>query len=73
MRKDEETLRKVHRKKGKDPMDDLNVNAPKSSGTTRESPNIHLIDKKQCLVDGSDSEHDFEVNFKHGGARVSRL
>jgi len=67
--KDEETgsLRKVRGEKGKESMDDLYVKAPKFGGIIRESPSIHFVYKKWGLRDGSDSEHDSEANFKHGG------
>ena len=45
-------------------MDDLYGKAPKSSGVIRESPGIHLIDKKWGLRDESDSECDSEANFR---------
>jgi len=48
-------------------MDDLYVKAPKFGGIIRESPSIHFVYKKWGLRDGSDSEHDSEANFKHGG------
>jgi len=46
-------------------MDDLDAKESKSD--VRESPSIHLVDKKYRLRDVSDNEHDFEVNFRHGG------
>jgi len=54
-------------KKGKAPMDDLDSKVPESGGIIRESPGIHLIEKKRGLRDRSDSEYDFEANFRHGG------
>ena len=38
-------------------------------GIIRESSRIHLIDKKQGLRDGSNSEYDSEANFRHGGRK----
>jgi len=69
--KDEETgsLREIQGKKGKASMDDLNGEAPESSGIIRESSGIHLVDKKWGLRDESDSEHDSEANFRHGCKR----
>jgi len=44
--------RKIQGKKGKAPMDDLDGKALESNGIIRESPIIHLIDKKQALEMG---------------------
>jgi len=48
-------------------MDDLDVNMPESGGSIRESPSICVVSKKRGLSDGSDNEHNPEVNFRHGG------
>jgi len=50
-------------------MDDLYVDVPKSGCIIRESPGIRLIDNKWGLRDRSDSEHDSEANFRHGGRK----
>jgi len=50
-------------------MDDLDNKAPESDGIIRESPGIHLIEKKRGLRHGSDSEYDSEANFRHGGQK----
>jgi len=47
-------------------MDDFDVKVLESDGIIRESPGIHLVDKKWGLGDGSDSDHDSEANFWHG-------
>jgi len=67
--KDEETgsSRKIYGKKGKAPMDDLDGKALKSDGIIRGSFGIRLVDKKWGLIDGSNSEHDPEANFRHRG------
>ena len=50
-------------------MDDLDIKALESGGSFQESFYIHLINKKQGLSDGSDSEHDSEANFEHEGCK----
>jgi len=59
----------IQGKRSKLPMDDLDSKVPESGGIIRESPGIHLIEKKQGLRDMSDSEYDFEANFRHGGRK----
>jgi len=54
-------------------MNDFDSKAPESDGIIRKSPDIHLIEKKRGLRDGSNSEYDFKANFKHGGHRGVRL
>jgi len=55
--------KKIQGKKGKTPMDDK---VPETDGIIRESPDIHLIEKKRGR---SDSEYDSEANFRHGGCK----
>jgi len=50
-------------------MDDSDGKAPQSGGIIRESPSIHLIDRKQSLGDESDCEYDSEANFRHEGCK----
>jgi len=73
--KDEETSssRKIQGKKGKAPMDDLDVEAPEFGGIIRESPGIHLVNKKWDLRDRSNSEHDSKAYFRCIGVRGIRL
>ena len=47
--------------------------APKSDGIIQESLRIHLIDGKRILRKGSDTEYDFEENFKHGGRKRHKI
>jgi len=67
--KDEETgsFRKAKGKKVKAPIEDLDAETPKFHDNTCESPKIRLTDKERGLVEGSDSNHDSEVNIKYGG------
>ena len=48
-------------------MDDLDVKASESDSIIRESPGIHLVDKKWGLSDESGSVYDSEANFWRGG------
>ena len=50
-------------------MDDLGAKAPESSDIIQGSSGIPLMDKKQGLRDGNDSEHDSETNFRHEGRK----
>jgi len=54
-------------------MDDLDGKAPKSDDIIRESPGIPLVNWKWGLREESDSEHDFEANFRHEGPRGTGL
>jgi len=69
--KDEEigSSRKIQGKKRKAPTDDLDGKVLESGGIIRQSPGIHLIDKKWALRDEIDSEYYSEANFRHGGRK----
>jgi len=54
-------------------MEDLDAEAPKSCDATRVSLGIRLADKKRGLADGSNIEHDLEVNFKHQGHKTYKV
>lgn len=58
--------KKAKRKKGKDPMADLDTEGPESSYDAYGSPRVHCADRKLDLALGSDSEPEFEANFRHG-------
>ena len=51
----------------KDPVVDLDVEGQKSCDDAHGSPEVHLVDRKRSLVKGSDSEPEFEANFRHWG------
>jgi len=62
-------LKKVKGKKGKDPVADLDVEGPESGKDAHRSPRFHLAERKRGLALDSDSESEFEANFKHGGRK----
>jgi len=52
---------------------DLDAKGPESSDDPHGYPGVHLADRKQGLAQSSDSEPEFEANFRHGGARGMRV
>ena len=67
------SLKKAKGKKGKDPVADAEAEGPESSGDAHGSPRVHFADRKWGLVLGGNSELESEVNFRHRGARGTRL
>ena len=59
--------KKAKEKKGMDLMAGLDVEGQKSCDDAHGSPEVHLVDRKRSLVKGSDSEPEFEANFRHWG------
>jgi len=66
------SLKKVKRKKGKDPVDDLDAEGPESGVDAHGSPRVHLTERKRDLAPDNDTEPESEANFRHGGARGVR-